>query len=80
MKNHFGPRKSGIIFAADLPTTDDNFRILDEVQDDVDVIKISSFLAFKESMNCVRRFKDRYNKPVFADLKVADVPHIDEKM
>lgn len=80
MKNFFGEWKSGIIFAADLPSTEDNFRVLDKIHEDIDVIKLSGFLALKESVGCIRRFKDRYNKPIFADFKVADVPHTNEKI
>lgn len=80
MKNYFGPWKTGIIFAADLPTSEENFRILDEMADEIDVIKLSGFLALKESVRCIRRFKDRYQKPILADFKVADVPHTNEKI
>lgn len=80
MNNYFGQWKTGIIFAADMPSSEDNFRILDEIHESIDVIKISGFLALKESVRCIRRFKDRYNKPIFADFKVADVPHTNEKI
>lgn len=80
MKNHFGTWESGIIFAADLPTVEENFKVLDEIHAEIDVIKISSFLALKEGVQCIRKFKDRYNKPIFADFKVADVPHTNEKI
>src|SRR3990167_9268843 len=80
MKNFFGTWKNGIIFAADLPSSEENFRVLDEIHEDIDVIKLSGFLALKESVLCIRKFKDRYNKPVFADFKVADVPHTNEKI
>ncbi|MFZ4099020.1 MAG: orotidine-5'-phosphate decarboxylase [Chlamydiia bacterium] len=80
MKNYFGEWKTGIIFAADLPSSEENFRILDEICDDIDVIKLSGFLALKEGVQCIRRFKDRYNKPIFADFKVADVPHTNNKI
>lgn len=80
MKNFFGTWKTGIIFAADLPSSEENFRILDEIHEDIDVIKLSGFLALKESVLCIRKFKDRYNKPIFADFKVADVPHTNNKI
>ncbi len=80
MKNHFGTWKTGIIFAADLPTSEENFRIVDEIYEDIDVIKLSGFLALKEGVGCIGKFKNRYNKPIFADFKVADVPHTNEKI
>lgn len=80
MKNYFGSWITGIIFAADLPTSEENFRILDLIYDRIDVIKLSGFLALKESISCIRAFKERYQKPIFADFKVADVPHTNEKI
>ncbi len=80
MKNYFGPWKTGIIYAADLPSSEENFRILDEIYENIDVIKLSGFLAFKEGVRCIEKFKTRYNKPIFADFKVADVPHTNEKI
>lgn len=80
MKNYFGTWKTGIIFAADLPSSEENFHVLDKICEDIDVIKLSGFLAFKEGIQCIRTFKDKYNKPVFADFKIADVPHTNEKI
>lgn len=80
MRKFFGPKKSGIIFAADLPTSQENFQVLDEIHEEIDVIKISGFLALKEGVDCVGKFRERYNKPIFADFKVADVPHTNEKI
>ena len=80
MNKHFGNWKNGIIFAADLPSSEDNFAVLDKIQESIDVIKLSGFLAFKESVACIKAFKKRYKKPIFADFKIADVPHTNEKI
>lgn len=80
VRKFFGTKKTGIIFAADLPSSQENFRVLDEIQEDIDVIKISGFLAFKEGVSCVGKFRQRYDKPIFADFQVADVPHTNEKI
>jgi orotidine-5'-phosphate decarboxylase len=63
------------MFAADKPTLSENCQVLDWVADRVDVIKISTALVFKESPSVVQRLKERYGLPVFADVKIADVPH-----
>lgn len=75
MKAHFGIPRSRIILAADKPTLAENCRVLDEVADRVDVVKISNALVMKESPDVVTRLRERYGLPIFADLKVADVPH-----
>ncbi len=80
MNNYFGPPKSRIIYAADLTSSRLNFEILDQIYDKIDVIKVSGFLAIKEGIGCIGEFKKRYNKPVFADFKVADVPHTNAKI
>jgi orotidine-5'-phosphate decarboxylase len=76
----FGSKVTGLIFAADLPTTSQNYRVLDKIIDYVDVVKLSSFLAFAEGIGIISQFKQRYGKPVFADFKVADVPHTNRKI
>ncbi len=67
-------RDSGIMFAADLPDRDSAFSILDEVADQVDVIKFNYPLILREGINLLGETKKRYGRPVFADFKVADVP------
>lgn len=63
------------MFAADLPTYDENVRILDQISDTVDVIKVNCPLIYREGMGIISRLRDRFERPVFADLKVGDVPH-----
>ncbi|MEV0195771.1 orotidine-5'-phosphate decarboxylase [Nonomuraea sp. NPDC050691] len=76
----FGTRRSGIIFAADLGTPDDNFRVLDLIAGHVDVVKLASPLVYQHGIRVIRLFKERYGLPVFADLKIADVPHTDARI
>jgi orotidine-5'-phosphate decarboxylase len=80
MQPYFGSRKTSIILAADLPTLDDNLSLIDRVADHVDVIKIASPLVYREGARAIRAVADRSHKPVFADLKVADVPHTDARI
>lgn len=71
----FGERRTSIIFAADLNSFEENARILSSVSDLVDVIKVSTALTFREGPSVYRRFHEKFGLPIFADLKVADVPH-----
>lgn len=75
MSNFFGTPNTRIMFAADLPTYDENAEILDRICDTVDVIKVNCPLVYREGMSVISRLRDRFERPVFADLKVADVPH-----
>lgn len=77
---YFGERQSGIIFAADLPSFDDNARILEKVADVVDVIKVNVPLLYSETPKVIRRLSESFGLPVFADLKVADVPHTNNRI
>ena len=52
-RSFFGSKKSGLIFAADLPTSKENFEILDEISKFVDVIKISSFITYSEGISII---------------------------
>lgn len=79
-KQYFGPINKRLIFAADLPDFEANTRILDQISDFVDVIKLSSPQVYEYGAKIVERFTERYNLPVFADIKVADVPHTDAKI
>jgi orotidine-5'-phosphate decarboxylase len=80
MKKFFGERRSGIIFAADLPTYDDNARVLEQIADVVDVIKVNVPLLYVETPKVVQRLARTFGLPVFADLKIADVPHTNNKI
>ena len=68
---YFGPKDTNIIFAADLPSLDRNLKIIDQIIEYIDVIKVCSPLIYEESAKAIRILADRYKKPVFADLKIA---------
>jgi orotidine-5'-phosphate decarboxylase len=72
---YFGPKKTNIIFAADLPSLDGNLKLLDQIVEFIDVIKVCSPLIYEESAKSIRILADRYKKPIFADLKIADIPY-----
>ena len=75
MTGYLGERRSGIIFAADLPSFEENAKVLRRIGDTIDVIKVCNPLVFSEGASVMGRLSDTFGKPVFADLKVADVPH-----
>lgn len=75
LKRYFGPAASRVIFAADLPSFDANVSVLQQICELVDVIKVPNALAFREGAHVYGRLSDMFGLPVFADLKVADVPH-----
>ncbi|MBM4319742.1 MAG: orotidine-5'-phosphate decarboxylase [Deltaproteobacteria bacterium] len=77
---HFGPRRSGIIFAADLPGFAANARVLERIADRIDVIKVNCPLLYTEGIGVISRLTRGFGLPVFADLKVADVPHTDRRI
>jgi orotidine-5'-phosphate decarboxylase len=79
-KSFFGSPQTRIIFAADLDNYDMNARVLEQVQDEIDVIKVNTPLVFKEGLSVIRKLRDTFKKPIFADLKIADVPHTDVKI
>ncbi|MCE9531287.1 MAG: orotidine 5'-phosphate decarboxylase [Planctomycetes bacterium] len=45
----FGSPRSRIIFAADLPSEAENCRILDQIAEEVDVIKVNVPLILRET-------------------------------
>jgi orotidine-5'-phosphate decarboxylase len=75
MSQFFGEVQSGIIFAADLLSYQENAEVLRKIADHIDVIKINQPLVYSEGMDVIARLAGEFNKPVFADLKVGDVPH-----
>lgn len=77
--NKLSPRKTGILFAADLGTLDEALEAASMVCDHVSGIKIGHTLITKYSMNIVSRFKEVCTHPIIADLKILDVAHIAER-
>ncbi len=67
-------QKSGIILALDLPDKKSAFGLLDQIIEDIDVIKFNYPLVLQEGIKILAETKDRYKKPLFADFKIADVP------
>ncbi len=68
------PHDSGIMFAADLPDRKSTFEILDQIAEDIDVIKFNYPLVLKTGIQILEETRQKYDRPVFADFKIADVP------
>lgn len=73
-------RKTGIMFAVDVESKAEAFRILDLIGEDVDVIKFNYPLILKEGIGIITEIKERYGIPVFADIKIADVPVTNDRI
>ncbi len=67
-------RESGIMLAMDVEDKQSAFSLLDEIYELIDVIKFNYPLVLREGIALLREIKNRYEKPIFADFKVADVP------
>lgn len=67
-------KESGIMLALDLPDRKSAFALLEQVIDSVDVIKFNYPLVLNEGIRLLAETKKRFNKPIFADFKIADVP------
>ena len=80
MKKEFFVTKNHLIVALDTPDQDRAFRVLDQCSDLVDCVKLNYPLVLKEGIGIIRRIKDRYNLPIFADFKVADVPVTNDRI
>lgn len=74
MERKFFEPKSHIIVALDTDNEDEGYKVMDEIYDLVDCIKLNYPLVLKEGIRIISRLKKRYNLPIFADFKVADVP------
>ncbi|MCH5586327.1 orotidine-5'-phosphate decarboxylase [Shimazuella sp. AN120528] len=65
---------SHIILAIDTPDRTSTLHVLDQCYDVVDAIKFNYPLILKEGLSLLTEVKRKYNLPIIADFKVADVP------
>jgi orotidine-5'-phosphate decarboxylase len=66
--------KSHIILAIDTPDKTSAFHVLDQCYDVVDAIKFNYPLILREGLSLLTEVKRKYDLPIIADFKVADVP------
>lgn len=79
MKKFIEP-KSHIILALDLPNEKSAFNIAEQCYDLVDCIKLNYPLVLKEGINIIEKLKLKFNLPIFADFKIADVPVTNDRI
>ena len=73
-RKQFIDPKTHIIVALDTEDEKKAFNVMDQIYDQVDCIKLNYPLVLKEGLGIIERLKKRYDLPIFADFKVADVP------
>jgi orotidine-5'-phosphate decarboxylase len=66
--------QSRIMLALDTPDRKSAFRVLGECADVVDCVKLNYPLVLREGLGIVGDLKKRWDLPVVADFKIADVP------
>ena len=69
-----------LMLALDVMNKNEALRIAEETKDFVDTIKIGYPLVLSTSMDIVKEIKDKTNKEVVCDFKVADIPATNEKI
>ena len=73
-KRQFIEPKTHIIVALDTENIESAYNVMDQTYDLVDCIKLNYPLVLKEGLGIIDKLKSKYNIPIFADFKVADVP------
>lgn len=65
--------KSHILLALDTENKEEAYQVMDQCADIVDAVKFNYPLILKEGLAIISDIKNRYQIPVVADFKVADV-------
>ena len=73
-------KKSRIIFALDLRDKEKAIEACGEVRDYIDAVKVGYPFVLKNSVDAIYEVKEKANKPVIADFKVADIPEISKRI
>jgi orotidine-5'-phosphate decarboxylase len=73
-------KSSGICFAADVESLGLANKIIDDIEEYIDCIKVNYPLVLREGIGAITALKKRYGLPVIADLKVADVEVTNKKI
>ncbi|CDG64764.1 MAG: orotidine-5-phosphate decarboxylase [Methanobacterium sp.] len=72
--------KNKIILALDVLSMDQARKLLDEISDYLDTIKIGYPLVLAEGLEAVTQVKEEYNCKIITDFKVADIPATNQKI
>lgn len=63
-----------IMLALDTPDRETAFRVMEQCHDVIDAVKFNYPLILKEGLSLITEVKAKYQLPIVADFKVADVP------
>ena len=72
-------KENGIILALDVETKEKALEVCEEVAGFVDAIKVGYPLVLNTGLSIIGELK-RFNKPIIADFKVADIPFVSQKI
>lgn len=72
--------KSHVILALDVANQDECYRVMDQCSDLIDAVKFNYPLVLKEGISILSKVKKKYDLPIVADFKVADVPVTNNKI
>lgn len=72
--------KNNIILALDVEEKDEAFKIIENVIDYLDTIKIGYPLTLAEGPTIITEIKDNFDVQIIADFKVADIDATNEKI
>lgn len=76
----FGLKEKGIIFSPDFINIEKIFNITEKCHEYFSAIKIGNLTIYKEGINVIRKFKDRFDLPIICDFKLMDIPDIAERI
>lgn len=74
MNQCFGQPKTRIIIALDCEDKSQCYSVMNKCHDLIDVVKLNYPLVLKEGLSIISDIKEKYNKPILADFKIADSP------
>ena len=72
--------KNRIILALDLQTIGEAMKIVDDVKEYIDTIKIGYPLVLAEGLKSISMVKEKFDCKIIADFKVADIPETNKKI
>lgn len=72
--------KNRIILALDLQTIGEAMKIVDDVKEYIDTIKIGYPLVLAEGLKSISTVKEKFDSKIIADFKVADIPETNKKI
>jgi orotidine-5'-phosphate decarboxylase len=72
--------KNRIILALDLQTIGEAIKIVEDVKEYIDTIKIGYPLVLAEGLKSISLVKEKFDSKIIADFKVADIPETNKKI